>query len=76
MSMSEKIDDLIDPREVLLGKLVKEGVNEATAGLIAIDAGGQGIIDRSYLGCVGVDNKALQDRVLLLVKSFEIGEYS
>ena len=74
--MFEKTGDLIDPREVLLEKLLKEGISEAIARLIAIDAGGQGIIDRSYLDSVGVDNKAMQDRVLLLIKRFEIGEFS
>jgi hypothetical protein len=65
----------IDPREVLYEKFLELGLDEGSALLIAVDAGGQGGINRAYLRLFGIDERALQNKILSLVKRFEAGEF-
>jgi hypothetical protein len=64
-----------DARSGLYDALIKVKIPEKEAWLIAIDAGGQGVIDREYLHSYGIRKKGLQDKVLLEVAKFQIGDF-
>jgi hypothetical protein len=61
-----------DPRIKLCSKLENIGVNSGAAFSIALDAGGQGIIDREFLVHVGVKTRSLQNKVLTEVAKFYV----
>jgi hypothetical protein len=75
MNTSQDKKERIDPREVLYEKLLELGLNQAAALLIAVDAGGQGGVNRGYLRLVGVEGKALQSKILFLITRFEAGDF-
>lgn len=64
-----------DPRSELYNRLVKLKVPKKEAWLIAIDAGGQGVIDREYLLSCGILKKPLQNKILLEIAKFEVGDF-
>jgi hypothetical protein len=65
-----------DPRMVLLDKLLRLGLKEREAWPIALDAGGSQVsVDRDYLYSIGVEEQALQDKILFLIKRFKIGDF-
>ena len=64
-----------DERSGLYDALIKVKIPRKEAWLIAIDAGGQGVIDRQYLQLCGIRKKGLQDKVLLEIAKFQIGDF-
>jgi hypothetical protein len=64
-----------DPRSQLYNRLIKLKVPKNEAWFIAIDTGGQEVIDREYLHSCGIRRKALQDKVLLEIAKFEVGDF-
>jgi hypothetical protein len=54
-----------DPRQRLYDKLLSLNIPKKEAFLIALDSGGQGVINREYLYNCQIENKALQDKILL-----------
>ncbi|GIK38823.1 MAG: hypothetical protein BroJett011_26560 [Chloroflexota bacterium] len=75
MNTRQDKKERIDPREVLYEKLLELGLNQGAALLIAVDAGGQGSVNLGYLRLVGVEEKALQDKILFLIMRFEVGDF-
>jgi hypothetical protein len=61
-----------DPRIKLCNNLEKIGINPHAAFAIALDAGGQGIINRTFLQHVGVRKRIMQNRVLTEVGKFYV----
>lgn len=75
MPISRKYSCGIDPRVTLGNKLLEIGLPNEEAWLIAIDAGGQGIIDREYLVSCGIKRRKLQDKILWAITKFAIGDF-
>lgn len=69
-------DEQSDPRTILCDELLKLGLSEEAASLIALEAGSsQGTVERGDLDMLGVEDKALQDKILFLIMRFEMGEF-
>jgi hypothetical protein len=75
MNTRQDKKERVDPREVLYEKLLKLGLDQGVALLIAVDAGSQGGVNRGYLRLVGVEEKALQNKILFLIMRFEVGDF-
>lgn len=65
-----------DSRVVFANKLIKLGLNDSKANLIAIEAGAsQTIVNRLYLEELGIGGR-FQDQIFMEVVKFYMGEFS